>query len=147
MGDYHSHRDGDSGIHDSWVLPSCQRSCFFPGRINERPRFLVIGTDGQKPDSRGRSVRVGRTTRIISVMRAVVLIWGAWARKIDDQEAPAMTIQRVVDVVPEKSLKLFPSSPGSIGMGSMVRENVGCGRLASSVAERIIPFEENEKMS
>ena len=40
-------------------------------RIHKGPRFLIIRTDGQKPDSRGRSVdvRVGRTLRIIIVMR------------------------------------------------------------------------------
>ena len=75
-----------------------------------RDRGSFTGTDGQKPVSRCRSVRVGRTTRIIIVTRVILLIWGASARKIDDQEASAMMIKRVRDTVPEEVHKL-PSSP------------------------------------
>ena len=75
--------------------------------MRDRGSWLSEQTD-KKPDSRGRSVVVGRTTRIIIVTR---VIWGASARKRDDQEAPAMMIRRVRDTVPEEVDKLFPAPP------------------------------------
>lgn len=51
-GGYHAHGNGDGGIDDILVLPSAKPAVVFLSRgIDRRPRFLVFGTDGQKPDS------------------------------------------------------------------------------------------------
>ena len=43
--------DDVGGIDDISVLPSTKPGAVFISRgLNRRPRFLLIGTDGQKPD-------------------------------------------------------------------------------------------------
>ena len=93
--------------------------------MRDRGSWLSEQTD--KSRTVGVGVRVGRTIRIIIVTRVILLIWGASARKIDDQEAPAMLIRRVVDTVPEEVDKLFPSSPRSFGKG-IVGDWLVCSR-------------------
>ena len=82
--------DDVGGIDDISVLTSTKPGAVCISRgLNRRPRFLVIGTDGQKPDV-GSSV----SREYYSKYRIFVPIWGASARKIDDQEAPAMLIMK-----------------------------------------------------